>query len=230
VKSHFQFALVLLITCCNSAASAQDQDQLPAGVWHCLLISSRGVTEQTTLLRFTPHEPVAMATPSEDSIPLWRELSIARYDGSSVSFRDPGTDQRFEGVFDGEGITGLWRNDHSVGEWWCAPVDAPGMQVVRPRSPEPKRYPFPHPMRLATPRYPSQAVREGLEGRVVACFKVDSSGKLFEPQILEATNPIFSEPTLVALKQSDFRPWPNGQDQPPRPACRTYTFQLEPDY
>lgn len=222
-------SLVTLLTW-NTHAVAQLGNELPAGVWHCLIISPRGVTDQTTLLRFTANTPVAMATPVDGEPPVWRELSTARYDKRSVFFNDPGRGQRFEGFFDGEGITGLWRTSQSVGEWWCAPVDAPGMQAAHPRSREAKRYPFPHPLRLATPGYPYQAVRAGLEGRVVSCFKVDATGKLFEPKILEATDPIFRAPTLKALERSDFRPWPKGQDQPPRPACRTYTFQLEPDY
>jgi hypothetical protein len=214
----------------NVAALAQQGGELPAGVWHCLIISSRGVTEQTSLLRFSADEPVAMAAAIDGGSPTWIELSTPRYDRRSVFFSDPDNDRRFEGFFDGEGITGLWRTSRSVGEWWCAAVDAPGMRQARPRSKQPKRYPFPHPLRLATPRYPYQAVRGGLEGRVVTCFKVDAMGKLFEPRILEATDPIFRKPTLEALDRSNFKPWPSGQDQPPRPACRTYTFQLEPDY
>ena len=221
---------LLLLSLWNPPALAQLEGELPAGVWHCLIISPRGVTEQTTLLRFTVDEPVSTSTPVDGEVPTWRELSMPRYDGRSVFFDDAAKDQSFEGFFDGEGITGLWRSSQSVGEWWCAPVDAPGMQQAHPRSKDAKRYPFPHPLRLATPRYPYQAVRAGLEGRVVSCFKVDATGRLFEPRILEATNAIFRKPTLEALDSSYFRPWPEGQDQPPRPACRTYTFELEPDY
>jgi len=229
VSRRFQLALVFLLAC-NNHALAQLGSELPAGVWHCLIISPRGVTEQTALLRFMADAPVATASAVDGTVLAWRELSDARYDGRSVLFSDPGTKQRFEGLFDGESITGLWRTAQSVGEWWCAPVDAPAMRVANPRSTKAKRFPFPHPLRLATPRYPYQAVRAGLEGRVVSCFKVDATGKLFDPRILEATDPIFRQPTLEALERSDFRPWSNGEDQPPRPACRTYTFQLEPDY
>ena len=215
----------------GQGAVAQNVESIfPAGVWSCLVIAPRGVTEESLLYRFEAGAPVAVASDLGGEEPMWRKLTIPRIDGYTVFFQEPGADRRFEGRFDGDSITGLWRSTGAVGEWWCAPVDAPELKGERAANAEKARFPFPKATRLATPRYPREAIRGALEGRVVTCFKVDASGRIFDPVVLEQSDPIFREPTLVALSQSNFAPWPDGADEPPRPACRTYTFRLEREY
>jgi hypothetical protein len=206
------------------------EEVFPAGVWSCLVIAPRGVTEESWLLRFSSDEPVAVATNLGGEEPLWRNLSYPRTDGYRVFFQDSGASRSFEGRFDGGSITGSWRTTQSVGEWWCAPVDAPALRGARPDKRDAVRFPLPRSIVLSTPRYPRDAIRNALEGRVVTCFKVDATGRIFDPVVLEQTDIIFREPTLIALGRSNFAPWPDGAEEPPRPACRTYTFRLEPEY
>ena len=58
------------------------------------------------------------------------------------------------------------------------------------------------PLVTATPRYPIQAIRQAKQGRVVTCFLVNSAGLIVEPEIIELSDEIFREPSLVALYRS----------------------------
>jgi hypothetical protein len=81
------------------------------------------------------------------------------------------------------------------------------------------------PLRTATPPYPIQAIRAAKQGRVVACFFVDSSGKIVQPEFVEISDEIFREPTLVALARSQYQGWPETGLL--RPGCRTYIYRLD---
>jgi hypothetical protein len=78
----------------------------------------------------------------------------------------------------------------------------------------------------ATPTYPRQAIRDAKEGRAVACFLVDASGAIIDPEILELTDEVFRYPTMVALYRSRYFPWGTL----PRPGCRSYLYQLDAAY
>jgi hypothetical protein len=63
------------------------------------------------------------------------------------------------------------------------------------------------------------------QGRVVACFLVDASGAIIEPEIIEISDEVFRAPILTALSRSRYEPRLTGSQ--PRPSCRSYTFNLD---
>lgn len=56
------------------------------------------------------------------------------------------------------------------------------------------------------PAYPSEAKRRGREGRVVLLVSIDEKGKLVRADVVEATNQIFAQSAMEALKRSTFAP------------------------
>jgi len=63
----------------------------------------------------------------------------------------------------------------------------------------------PHPIRIVTPRYPSQAEKDKLEGVVVLRVLVDKAGRVEQAEVLHGPE-IFREAALVAARQFRFRP------------------------
>ena len=63
------------------------------------------------------------------------------------------------------------------------------------------------------------------QGRVVTCFLVDSAGSIVSPEIIELSDEMFREPTLIALSRSRYEP--RRTDAALRPSCRSYTFSLD---
>ncbi len=172
-----------------------------------------------------------MAAQEDLTAPVWRTLANWRNDAGTLFFSDPGANLRYEGYFGGDTLSGLWRSEAAIGEWWCAPVDIPeAVAAASDGRPNRARFPLPNPVTMRTPTYPRDAIRGAREGQIVVCFKVDHLGVPFDPRVVTETDEIFRRPTLDALLTSRFLPWPEGAERPPRPACRTYTFRLEPDY
>jgi hypothetical protein len=111
----------------------------------------------------------------------------------------------------------------ATGGWWCAESD---LEVV-PEASEDRSAALPPvlPLVSATPRYPIEAIRQAKQGRVVTCFLVDAAGSIVEPEIIELSDEIFREPTLIALSRSRYEP--RETDSARRPSCRSYTFSLD---
>lgn len=86
----------------------------------------------------------------------------------------------------------------------------------------------PIPIKVATPQYPRDAIRRELNGRTVACFKVDAKGRIRNPQIVQASDKLFTRATLKAVKQSTFKPARRGNDRVAADYCRSYRFDLKP--
>ena len=84
-----------------------------------------------------------------------------------------------------------------LGGWWCSAAD---VRVV-PETNE-KQKSHANTCRrccralTATPRYPSQAIREAKQGRVVSCFLVDADGYIVEPELIELSDEVFRQPIL----------------------------------
>jgi TonB family protein len=81
---------------------------------------------------------------------------------------------------------------------------------------------------MASPSYPRQAIRDAKEGRAVVCFLVDSGGAVRDPEIVELSDQIFRDATMLAIFRSSYRPW--GEQGVVRPGCRSYTYELDAIY
>jgi periplasmic protein TonB len=58
----------------------------------------------------------------------------------------------------------------------------------------------------ATPMYPFEAKRNGMNGQVLVEFLVDERGHVLEPRVVNSTNRIFEEATLRAVAKWQFEP------------------------
>ena len=56
----------------------------------------------------------------------------------------------------------------------------------------------------APPRYPPNAKRQGLQGRVTAEFIIDENGDVIQVTITRSTDPIFEKPTIDAIRRWKF--------------------------
>ncbi|HMD60170.1 MAG TPA: TonB family protein [Opitutaceae bacterium] len=56
------------------------------------------------------------------------------------------------------------------------------------------------------PRYPYEATRDRLSGRVYVEFSVDEGGRVFDARVVGSTNSVFEEPTIQAVRQWRFEP------------------------
>jgi TonB family protein len=78
------------------------------------------------------------------------------------------------------------------------------------------------------PVYPTAALRDGVEGRVIVKFKISPDGVPFDAQIDSSTHPVFNGPSLRALSKTRFEAEP--QNRPlygGRWFKQPYAFQLE---
>jgi TonB family protein len=83
------------------------------------------------------------------------------------------------------------------------PDDVP---VARPVSEirDPWQVRVPQPLSRIAPDYPAAARAVGLEGRVVVQLIVNEEGRVVDAKVLQASNPIFAEPALSAVRQWRF--------------------------
>ncbi len=102
-----------------------------------------------------------------------------------------------------------------------AGADPPGQAAAGAQA---RRVPVP--LVTVSPVYPVAAIRQAKQGRAVACFLVDSEGRVNEPRLVELSDEVFRAPTLEALARSRYVGW----DDPGLrlEACRTFVFRLEP--
>lgn len=175
---------------------------------------------------------VELASPGSEVPPRYRRARNTVFRDGGLSFSDRER-RRFEGVMDdSEALSGSWRRQEENGSWWCAPSSGRVTEIA-PEGERRRSLPnvsMPAPAQMRVPRYPRTAIREALEGRVVVCFKVDPEGQIKEPRIVERSHPIFEAPALDALNHSYYKPWDRESEPVDRPACRTYRFELDPNY
>lgn len=75
------------------------------------------------------------------------------------------------------------------------------------------------------PRYPAQAMRDGIQGEVQVAFDVDATGVVRNPRVLHSEPPgVFDEAALAAVRGW----WLNPQNQPqPLPASMQTPIRFE---
>jgi TonB family protein len=201
----------------------------PVGTWNCLIYESGVDDDAALLLRITP---AGFAEVAETLNAEWVRMSAWRIRDDTLSFDDDRNGRHFRAGLKGLTLAGVWRARTGTGEWWCSPLareDGEAPQPTAPETPD-ESFPLPKPELMVVPRYPIQAIRQAQEGLVVVCFKVDADGRIFEPRIVEQSDPIFKDHTLRALLRSRYAPWPAGRSRPARPGCRTYRFRLTQVY
>jgi protein TonB len=91
----------------------------------------------------------------------------------------------------------------------------PPVQAIAP--PPPKAAPAGPPVRKefkaayrVEPQFPRQALRDGLNGRVVAHVYVEPNGSVSDVKIISSSNRIFDREVIRALSQWKFNPEPVG--------------------
>jgi protein TonB len=78
------------------------------------------------------------------------------------------------------------------------------------------------------PQYPLSAARNGIEGRVLLRFMVDTDGKAKNPEVVEADpEGVFEESMLANIKQFEFMPATLAGE--PVPCMVNYTIWFELD-
>jgi hypothetical protein len=200
------------------------------GTWKCVLYGHPVLGDEQLLLRFWPDGRAELAHPSADTTRPWSPLSNWHVDKEQVlSFSDPRTGRTFQADLRRSTLGGTWKTLSLVGGWWCSEVGHIATDVQSTQLPAVNTDALMPPLIpevMATPLYPSVAIRRGLEGRAVACFFVDAEGMVFDPELVELTDEVFRQPTLDALARSKYRRWTAGAES--RPACRSYLFRLDP--
>jgi hypothetical protein len=204
-------------------ASAARGSVDPVGTWSCVVWGHPDYGDERVLMNFAPQGLARLARIEHDSVPAWSGLTPWVQEDRQMRFSDPRTGRQYTADLRRENLGGSWRTMTTTGGWWCAVSDA---EVV-PETAEGRAAALPPvlPLVTATPRYPIAAIREAKQGRVVACFLVDATGGIVEPEIIELSDEVFREPTLSALSRSRYEP--RASDTALRPSCRSYTFSLE---
>jgi hypothetical protein len=195
----------------------------PVGTWSCVVWGHPDFGDERVLLNFDASGVARLGRIDNDIDPAWSGLTPWVAESREMRFSDPRTGRQYTADLRRDNLGGTWRTLTTTGGWWCAVSD---LEVV-PETVEQRRAALPPvlPIVTATPRYPIEAIREAKQGRVVTCFLVDAAGSVVDPQIIELSDEVFREPTLVALRRSRFEA--RESDSVPRPSCRSYTFTLE---
>lgn len=207
------------------AASAEPLD--PVGAWSCVLFGHPAFGDEHVMIAFERDHGASLARVEDGTRGRWLPLTRWKTSGSSLEFEDFRTGRRFSSDLTRPSLGGVWRTESLVGGWWCRAADGEiGLDEATTEVAESDEvFPPLIPDRMAMPSYPRSAVRAAKEGRVVACFHVDSDGYVLEPEVIEASDEVFEQPTLEALGRSRYRGWSDRRVV--RPACRTYLFELD---
>lgn len=160
----------------------------------------------------------------------WRAIFPWSPEKHELEFTEPETGRSFTADLTRATLAGTWTTPVDSGGWWCAQrVDGAHAAALAVHGSAAEYFVPPLiPGISATPRYPRDAVRQATEGYATACFFVDASGAILEPEVVDLSHEHFRTPTLVATYASRYRPWPS--DTGVRPGCRTYSFQLDKTY
>jgi protein TonB len=68
----------------------------------------------------------------------------------------------------------------------------------------------PVPVRTVAPKYPESMRRDGSSGVVTVSCTIDEKGNVQEPKVEKASNTVFAEPALEALRKWKFKPATKG--------------------
>jgi hypothetical protein len=207
----------------SQAASAARGAVDPIGTWSCVVWGHPEFGDERVLLSFDRAGVARLARIENDAVPSWSGLTPWLKEDRAMRFSDPQTGRQYTADLRRENLGGTWHTLTATGGWWCAESDV----VVVPETTEERAAALPPvlPLITATPRYPIEAIRLAKQGRVVACFLVDSTGLIISPEIIELSDEMFREPTLLALSRSRYEA--RGADSALRPSCRSYTFTLD---
>ena len=220
------FALLMAQDAAHAASSPVE----PEGVWGCLIYGHERLGDERILLRFQPDGGTDMARPRADGFRVWLPLTNWTVRRRQLSFSDPRSGREFESDLRKTTLGGTWKTTSMSGGWWCAAIEwdlddaFEGLQRAQSTDLMP-------PLMtdvLATPRYPRQAIREGREGRAVACYTVLADGSIHDPDLVELSHEIFRDTTLNALAASRYRGWTGAARA--RPGCRAFDYRLDTVY
>lgn len=218
-----------VLACCASLAAdpCASADWLePVGIWSCLIYGHPRLGDEQQLLRFQPDGRTDVARPRADGFRVWvpiSEWTVRRY---RLSFSDPRMGRDFEGDLRRTTLGGTWIASVGTGGWWCASAagSEDDFESLQRSGVDDLMPPLVGNVMMA-PRYPRRAIREAKEGRAVACFIVDSGGRITEPELVELSDEIFADATMQAVQTSKYRGWEHAAVQ--RPGCRAFDYQLD---
>jgi hypothetical protein len=221
--------------CCalQSPLRAAGGDLLePDGIWGCLMYGHPRLGDERQLLRFRADGRTDTAHPRADGFRIWMPLTKWQAKRHRLSFSDPRTGREFVGDLRRTTLGGTWNTTSMNGGWWCAAVsEDPDLEQAFDSLQRSSTQDLMPPLVahvLSTPSYPRQAIREGMEGRAVACFLVDSGGAIHDPDFVELSDEVFRATTLRALQASRYRAWIGATEL--RPGCRVFRYRLDTVY
>lgn len=196
----------------------------PVGIWNCLVYAPFG--DERIFLRLASDQSAYMARIRDASRREWTELADWDVARGHIEIVDPASGREYDGELRRSTLGGTWQMQAFTGGWWCsrAAGNDADAEWVRPPSPA-ALMPVLVPAIMASPKYPIQAIRDAKEGRAVSCFFVNGKGEISNPELVELSDEIFGPPTLTAVTESRFRGW--HDDEIVRPACRSFTFELD---
>jgi TonB family protein len=84
------------------------------------------------------------------------------------------------------------------------------------------------PLHTVIPDYPGIARRDRIEGNVQVCFNISRNGYPRRIAVRQSTHRLFEKPAKKAVRQSTWRPLPEGEEVSGIKACRTFRFSLRP--
>jgi Gram-negative bacterial TonB protein C-terminal len=201
----------------------------PLGVWSCIVYDDPVRGDERIVVSLREDDAVYMAIQSDNTLSRWRRASDWSIDGTVLRFVDGQSGRGFVADLERRSLSGTWTSEFGEGGWWCWSRGGTGAEPIElAKSPAEFFVPKLVPHLMVSPVYPRQAIREAREGRVVACFLVDSSGTVVDPELVEVSHEIFIEPTLRVLARSKFNPL--DADGAARSGCRTYTYELRANY
>lgn len=223
---------MLLLACTPVDASAARADRYldPVGVWACLVYGDKVYGDERLLLQLSADGSTRIARQSAGGVGQWVSASSWAADRRRLSFADPRGAREFTAELSRDTLGGTWRGPSAEGGWWCTQrLDAAAAESQSPRRSAAEFF-FPPLVAevMASPRYPRQAIRDAKEGRAVVCFLVDSSGAVLDPEIVELSDEVFRDATMLAIFRSTYRPW--GEQGVVRPGCRSYIYELDAIY
>jgi len=199
----------------------------PAGVWACVAYANEASYDERFLLHLTGNGGGSIARQGATSAGQWAPTSPWAVERSRLAFRDYRSTREYTADLTRSTLGGTWQSVAAHGGWWCTrrlQAEQAQLRTLR-RSAAEFFVPPLVPDVSASPTYPRQAIRNAKEGRAVACFLVDPSGAILEPELLELSDEVFRDTTLLALFRSRYRPWQGGEAA--RAGCRTYLFELD---
>lgn len=219
-------ALVLVAAVPDYAHSREDPQLDPTGVWSCVVYGGVPADERI-VLRLVADGGAMLARQGLDSTSYWAPLSDWAVERAELEFTDYRNSRRYAADLRRPKLGGEWTSPRGHGGWWCMRT-ADGAELdTRVSSQSAAEFFVPPlvPDVSVSPMYPRQAIRDATEGRAVVCFVVDSSGVILEPEIVELSDEIFRDSTMLAVHRTRYRPWDAGAL--PRAGCRSYTFELD---